>query len=135
MFKITLFIGTLAIILGSLYVIILVTAEFLNWISKFFKKRQAPILSTDTRAKAFLLVDDERNRQDAKWGEQNHHPLAWNSLIGEEKGEFEQAINQTYIGDPGEKGGYDNMMAELSQVAATAIAAMESLMRNRGKEE
>lgn len=33
-------------------------------------------------------VINERKRQDKKWGEQNHSPLLWLSIIGEEFGEM-----------------------------------------------
>lgn len=31
-------------------------------------------------------VSDERVRQDAKWGEQNHDPFKWLCILGEEVG-------------------------------------------------
>ena len=87
------------------------------------------------RGKALVLIHDERNRQDAKWGEQNHPPEKWVGILGEEFGEYCQAVNETVF-DNGEterpKGGYDQMMEELTHVAAVAIGAMESLMRNKG---
>jgi len=92
-----------------------------------------------TRQAALQLVDIERNRQDAKWGEQNHKPQFWTGILGEEYGEYCQAVNETVFNN-GEvaklKGGYDNMMTELTHVAAVAIGAMEALMRenNRAKE-
>lgn len=76
----------------------------------------------DYRQEALILVDNERNRQDTKWGIQDHEPLYWNAIIGEEKGEFEKAIL--------EQQGFDAMIKELSHIAASAVAAMECLMRN-----
>ena len=90
----------------------------------------------DTREKAIQLIDAERNRQDIKWGEQNHPPQFWTGILGEEYGEYCQAVNETVFSD-GEvarpKGGYDNMLTELTHVAAVAVGAMESLMRNKGE--
>ena len=86
-----------------------------------------------TLMKAFGLIEDERNRQDAKWGEQNHPPEKWTSILGEEFGEYCQAVNETVINNADKKhlGGYDNMMTELTHVAAVAVGAMECLMRNK----
>lgn len=86
----------------------------------------------ETRAGALLLVDIERNRQDAKWGEQNHAPQLWTGILGEEYGEYCQAVNETVFNngpDAKIKGGYDNMITELTHVAAVAVGAMEALMR------
>ena len=76
----------------------------------------------------------ERQRQDRKWGEQNHHPLVWVSILGEEYGETCQAVNET-IFDNGplerKKGGLDNIRKEAVQVAAVAMALVEAIDRNR----
>jgi len=86
----------------------------------------------DTRTGALLLVDMEHNRQEAKWGEQNHAPQLWTGILGEEYGEYCQAVNETVFDNgPNEKlkGGYNRMITELTHVAAVAVGAMESLMR------
>ena len=82
------------------------------------------------------LIDEERNRQDAKWGEQNHAQFQWVGILGEEFGEYCQAVNETYLNNATEqhKGGIDNMMEELTHVAAVTVGAMESLMRNKEEE-
>lgn len=88
----------------------------------------------NTRQTAFELINTERNRQDAKWGEQNHPPQFWTGILGEEYGEYCQAVNETVFNNgPRErlKGGYDNMIRELTHVAAVAVGAMECLMRER----
>lgn len=87
-----------------------------------------------TRHEALQLVNNERNRQDAKWGEQNHAPQYWTGILGEEYGEYCQAVNETvfFNGEEARKlGGYDNMMKELTHVAAVAVGAMEALMREK----
>jgi len=66
-------------------------------------------------------IDDERDRQDEKWGEQNHVPLRWYAILGEEFGEVGKAINEHDLRQCRE---------ELVQVAAVAIAFVESLDRN-----
>ena len=90
-----------------------------------------------TRGKALLLVDNERDRQDAKWGTQNHAQQAWVGILGEEFGEYCQAVNETYLANATKKheGGYDRMMTELTHVAAVAVGAMESLMRNKDRKD
>jgi len=81
---------------------------------------------------ALLEVVKERARQDAKWGEQNHDPVFWLGILGEEFGELCQAINETVFDNGPEerkKGGYANMRAEAVQVAAVAVAFVEMLDR------
>jgi NTP pyrophosphatase (non-canonical NTP hydrolase) len=71
----------------------------------------------------------ERNRQDDKWGKQDHKPLKWQSILGEEFGEVCKAINEhIFNGAP-----LEDYYTELVQVAAVAIAAMESAKRNELK--
>jgi len=90
-----------------------------------------------TRDKVLSLIDKERNRQDIKWGEQNHAQQAWVGILGEEFGEYCQAVNETYLNNATKKheGGYENLLKELTHVAAVAVGAMESLMRNREEEK
>lgn len=78
------------------------------------------------------LVQRERTRQDKKWGVQNHSPEFWTGILGEEFGEYCQAVNETvfYNGKEAAKmGGNQNMLKELTHVAAVAIGAMECLLR------
>ncbi|ASS76844.1 hypothetical protein CIG75_19115 [Tumebacillus algifaecis] len=77
-------------------------------------------------------IAEERARQDAKWGEQNHDPIVWIGILGEEFGELSQAVLETHFDNgPTErlKGGYENMRAEAVQVAAVAVAMIEALDR------
>lgn len=94
-------------------------------------------MNQDTRMNAIRLVNFERNRQECLWGEQNHSPEKWTSILGEEFGEYCQAVNETIFDNADKKhmGGYDNMMTELTHVAAVAVGAMESLMRARERGE
>ena len=81
---------------------------------------------------AMLSVIQERKRQDAKWGEQNHDPTVWLGILGEEFGELCQAVNETWFDNGPEerkKGGYENMRAEAIQVAAVAVSLVECLDR------
>lgn len=84
---------------------------------------------------ALINVMEERERQDEKWGEQNHDPAVWISILGEEFGELCQAVNETWFDNGPEerqKGGYENMRREAIQVAAVAVALVEYLDRRYG---
>ena len=71
-------------------------------------------------------VEDERKRQNEKWGEQNHHPFHFLAILGEEVGEANQAALKSYS----EGGNWDAYRAELIQVAAVAVAMVECYDRN-----
>jgi NTP pyrophosphatase (non-canonical NTP hydrolase) len=63
-------------------------------------------------------IKQERQRQDGKWGVQNHAPVFWAVILGEEYGEVCKAIQD-----------HTNYREELIQVAAVALAAIECLDR------
>jgi hypothetical protein len=76
-------------------------------------------------------IRKERAEQDEKWGEQNHHPLLWFSIIGEEYGEMCHAFNEfTFDQD---KDHLDDMQREAVHIAACCVAMLECLDR-MGKE-
>ena len=80
------------------------------------------------------LILNERKRQDMKWGEQNHFPHFWTGILGEEYGEFCEAVNETVFNNGVEarkKGGYENMKTEAIHVAAVALGFLECLERNK----
>ncbi len=79
--------------------------------------------------RAVSSVLNERVRQEALWGEQNHDPFTYMTILTEEVGEFAQAALQTRFG--GNKGGLNKMREEAVQVAAVALAIVECL--DRGK--
>lgn len=67
-------------------------------------------------------VETERTRQDKKWGEQNHDVFKWITILVEEVGEAaEAALCQRS----------ESYREEMIQVAAVAIAAVESLDRQK----
>lgn len=74
----------------------------------------------------FIEIRKERNRQDRKWGEQNHHPVKWLAILGEEEGEACKAVLENSLLE---------YRAELVQVAAVAVAAIECLDRDLWREE
>lgn len=67
----------------------------------------------------------ERARQDAKWGEQNHDPFTYLTVLAEEFGEFAQAALHTRFGGPAAAG----LRTEAVHVAAVALAIVECLDR------
>jgi len=78
-----------------------------------------------TEPHALFDVLMERRRQDATWGEQNHVPLEWLSVLGEEVGEACQAANKAYWGDESQQ----RYREEMVHVAAVALAAIECMDR------
>ena len=68
------------------------------------------------------LIIAERNRQDSKWGEQNHDVYKWLAILGEEVGEANKASLEE---------NYDDLINELIQIGAVTVAMIESLERNR----
>lgn len=78
-----------------------------------------------------LWVEEERDRQDNKWGEQNH-TYQWTSILGEEYGEVCEAMNRVLFGSNKEKAVADLRM-ELIQCAAVCVAWIECLDRNNVK--
>ena len=64
----------------------------------------------------------ERNRQDVKWGEQNHDVYKWLAILGEEVGEANKAALEDSKND---------LINELIQIGAVTVAMIESLERNR----
>jgi len=69
---------------------------------------------------AHLLVKYELERQERKWGEQNHSQADWFVILGEEVGEVARAIFEKQT---------DNYREELIQVAAVCMAALENYDR------
>lgn len=71
-------------------------------------------------------IKAERQRQDAKWGEQNHHPFVWLAILGEEVGEVNKAaLEHSFSGKS-----LDEYREELIQVASVAVAMVECLDKN-----
>ena len=70
-------------------------------------------------------IINERKRQDDKWGEQNHQPSIWLVILGEEVGEACKAVLEMDC---------EEYRKELIQVAAVAIAAVESYDRSTENE-
>ncbi len=68
------------------------------------------------------LIKKERERQDNKWGIQNHNIFKWLAILGEEVGE----VNKSAL-----ENNYQEVISELVQIGAVTVAMIESLERNR----
>lgn len=77
--------------------------------------------------RAICAVIAERGRQDEKWGEQNHDPFTYLTVLIEEVGEFAQAALHTRFGGNASSGLYN----EAVQCAAVALAIVECLERKK----
>ena len=76
----------------------------------------------------------ERQRQDRKWGEQNHEPFKWLAILGEEVGEVNNAALESYDWVNNKfKEDLDHYREELIQVAAVAVSMVECIDRNKKK--
>jgi len=77
------------------------------------------------RALADVLI--ERDRQDDRWGVQNHSEFEWLAILTEEVGEAAQATLEREFGDSEQT--VDGLRTEIVQVAAVAIAWVEAFDR------
>ena len=76
----------------------------------------------------------ERVFQENKWGEQNHDPFTYLAILGEEVGEANKAAvdaSTWRINCEVKFGSLGDYRKELIQVAAVAVAMIESLDRNK----
>lgn len=89
----------------------------------WLKRDDAQVAMRMTNALASVLA--ERERQDAKWGEQNLDPFTYLAVLTEEVGELAQAALHTRFGGPAAAGLRD----EAVHVAAVALAIVECLDR------
>lgn len=84
-------------------------------------------------ASVLIHVEAERHKQNSKWGPQNHAPIEWMAILTEEVGEAsKEALEYHWQGKhyPVDEFRLIRLRAELIQVAAVAVAAIESLDRN-----
>ena len=78
-------------------------------------------------------VLEERKRQDAKWGEQNHTAPVWGMIIGEEYGEMCHAINEFGFDPTPEI--EERIYTEAIHAMASCMAMLECMERMGEKEE
>ena len=80
-------------------------------------------------------VARELQRQIDKWGVQQHQPLIWNAILGEEVGEVSKAILETWFQGKANFTNGEEYRQELIQVAAVAISAIRAIdMENEARE-
>jgi hypothetical protein len=93
------------------------------------------------QAYAFNSILRERERQEAKWGRQDHDPMTWLAILGEEYGELCEAalaLQRPELHRPdGElEASVHELRArvryELVQVTAVGLAAIEAMDRSEG---
>lgn len=83
------------------------------------------------QCEAVRLVMNERERQDTKWGEQNHDAEMWLVILGEEFGEACQAaLADRFGGKNATEKRESQLRKEVAQVAAVALAMLEWMNRS-----
>jgi hypothetical protein len=80
---------------------------------------------------AVAVVLNEREKQDKKWGEQNHDIATWLEILGEEYGEIckadlEYKFSSNSINDSGLK---NQILEEIIQTTAVGLAMIECWIR------
>ena len=77
-------------------------------------------------------IQAERARQDTKWEPQNHSVIEWCAILGEEVGEANKHALQAHFSKDVDYAlaQLQAYRAELIQIAAVAVAMVESLDRN-----
>lgn len=76
-------------------------------------------------------VADERTRQDARWGRQDHSDMQWLAVLTEEVGEVAKCLCEMNVPGNGHST-VQHLREELIQVAAVAVAAVECIDRRLG---
>lgn len=74
----------------------------------------------------FKEIREERKRQHAKWGVQNHSPIEWLPILLEEVGEVNKAVLEEYFKYPEAPGDYSLYREELIQVAAVVVQILQA---------
>ena len=77
--------------------------------------------------KALSHVLIERKRQDDLWGQQDHAPMEWLMILGEEVGEANKAALESHFN----KKDIYKYRDEMVHVAAVALSAVESFDRQK----
>jgi hypothetical protein len=94
-------------------------------------QRNDPITAANGKqAIALLDIIEERNRQDDTFGEQNHHPAYWFSILGKQMGQLgEKVVDREWAARDRKSHALDVMRWEAVQVAAVALAMVEAIDR------
>jgi len=85
---------------------------------------ETDIATVDSQQAVIDLILDERNSQDAKWGDQSgHSDFVWLGILMEEVGEAAKCALHNLFG--GKESG--RLTTELVQVAAVSVAWIEAI--------
>lgn len=87
-------------------------------------------MNSRAQEEAIRMVLAERAKQDRKWGVQNHDVPIWMEILTEEVGEVAKADLEFTFGD----GKREDILAEMVQVAAVALAMIECELRRAKRE-
>ena len=91
-------------------------------------------MSESSEFTALRDIIAERKRQDAKWGEQNHDPFLYLTILGEEYGEMCKAALEARF-SKGSDDMYQKLIShfreEAVQTAAVALAIVENIDRKK----
>lgn len=83
----------------------------------------------------FSEIFDERQRQDKKFGPQDHKPMIWIPILVEEVGEVAKAALETHFQYSGADTDYSRYRKELIQVAAVAVAMVQNIDAKQKQDE
>jgi len=82
---------------------------------------------------AVVAIIEEREKQDRKWGQQNHDPVYWSGILMEELGEVaKEAIEIEPFAERGQRSKDESLARlrkEVIQLAAVAVAFIEYIDR------
>lgn len=81
------------------------------------------------RLEAFALINEEREAQTAKWGEQNHKLIEWMAILYEEVGELSREALEYHFVEfyPTRPDRLKRIREELVQVAAVCVQMLEKM--------
>lgn len=90
------------------------------------------------RGSAYDIIEDECQRNDARWGADRTQDWGmWSMILGEEVGELQQAmynhIERHHLGVAVQRGDLTCILAEAMQVAAVAVEVMRDAARRLEK--
>ena len=84
-------------------------------------------MSVNDQRNILIEIVKERQRQDAKWGEQNQDDFVWTAILSEEVGEASQAALHDVFG--GDHAG--TLRTELIHSAAVIVQWIENIDRRQ----
>jgi hypothetical protein len=88
-------------------------------------------MQRDAMQRQLVRVGEERHRQHAKWGAQDHLGPQWLSILAEEFGEVSKEVVEIEWGDDAITPRLVALETEIVQTAAVCVAWLEDLARRR----